>query len=516
MPNSQEVELKLALLDRDFDRLEKARLIRTARASARQERLTSVYYDTRKCKLRKRGVSLRVRSDGERYLQTIKAASRDLLSRGEWESEIAGATPDLKAARGTALEPLLSEKLRRKLKPVFETQIERQVIPLHADGAMVELSLDQGKIRTGEKSANVCEVEIELQDGDEAGLFRLAHALGKTAPLRLSARSKAERGYELVDGTVGEPIGADEVRLHRGWSTAAAFEAITQACLYQIAANWEAVDRRDPEGFHQMRVGLRRLRAALSIFSDMLGDRQSAHVKKELKWLTNELGPARQIDVFSERALAPLLRTHVNEEGVQLLAQEVARRRSEAEVRAKASIDSTRFRELLLKTAEWIQTGDWRKADDELIRAKRERLIDDVAIEVLTRRHAKVLKRGKKLRELDPQKRHKLRIAAKKLRYVSEFFANLFPRPKARRQRQDFLESLRELQDCLGDLNDVTAHQAFCAGLVEDMALRQDKSCQVAYLAGIVSGREEAQIKELLRSSVEAHQTFSRVDLFWK
>ena len=144
MASQQEIELKLALRHQDLHRVENAPLLRGARAAARTEQLNSVYFDTPTFKLRKRGISLRVRSDSKRHIQTIKAqnASGDLASRDEWETELAGTTPDFKAARGTALAPLLSKKLRHALKPVFETRVERRVFPLQAGDAAVELSLD--------------------------------------------------------------------------------------------------------------------------------------------------------------------------------------------------------------------------------------------------------------------------------------------------------------------------------------------------------------------------------------
>src|SRR5262249_10337640 len=67
---------------------------------------------------------------------------------------------------------------------------------------------------------------------------------------------------------------------------------------------------------HQMRVGLRRLRAAMSLFADVLQDPQSAALKEELKWLTGELGPARELDVLVTRGVAPVKRRHFRLQGI--------------------------------------------------------------------------------------------------------------------------------------------------------------------------------------------------------
>lgn len=517
MLGQQEIELKLVLPESDLHRLEEAPLLRQAAAAARTEQLTSVYYDTRRFKLRKAGVSLRVRSDGKGYVQTVKSEpgeARDVTSRGEWEAEIPGTQPDFDAARGSALEPLLSKKLRRALKPVFETRIERRVFPLQSGDASVELALDRGQIETAGKSADICEIEIELKEGDRAELFHLARLLAEAAPLRLSVRSKAARGYELVEGKATEPAASDRVVVRAGSSAAAAFQTIAESCLHQVAGNWEAVHHGDPAGFHEMRIGLRRLRAALSLFSEMLGDRQSRQIRKELKWLTGELAPARQLDVFTQHVLEPLGNAHPRE-GVKVFVDEVVRRQDEAEARAKVAVESERFRNLLLDTAEWILAGDWTATQDELARATRERIIDHVAVDILSRRHAKIVKRGRKLRKLDAPKRHKLRIAVKKLRYGSEFFAGLFAAPNARRQRKSFLQALKSLQDGLGDLNDIAAHQMFCASVAGETKPRQGDKCQVAYWAGLAAGRDDAQFQPLLQSSARAFRGFRNVDPFW-
>jgi triphosphatase len=125
-------------------------------------------------------------------------------------------------------------------------RIERKVFPLHAGDATVELALDHGQIATAEKSEDVCEVEIELKEGDRAQLFHQAHLLARAAPLRLSVLSKAARGYELAESKSAEPVAADKVIVRAGLSTAEAFQTTAESCLYQVVANWEAVCRGDP------------------------------------------------------------------------------------------------------------------------------------------------------------------------------------------------------------------------------------------------------------------------------
>src|SRR5215831_16592563 len=175
----REVELKLELPASSLAKVTRSVLgPKAARAPATPARLVSVYFDTKKLKLRKKGMSLRVRRDGPRHVQTIKqdgSEARGLSLGKEWEREIGGSEPDLEAARATPLEPLLGKKkLRRGLMPVFATRVRRTVYPVHRENAEIDLILDKGSIEAGRRSSALCEVQLELRRGDEAQLSKLA------------------------------------------------------------------------------------------------------------------------------------------------------------------------------------------------------------------------------------------------------------------------------------------------------------------------------------------------------
>ena len=125
----------------------------------------------------------------------------------------------------------------------------------------------------------MCEIELELKRGSQTELFEVARELTQAVPARLAFRSKSERGYELLDDERDAPVTAARIDLVAGTSTRDGFKAIGRACLRQIVGNEPALLKGDPEGVHQMRVGLRRLRAALSLFADILPDPQTAAIK---------------------------------------------------------------------------------------------------------------------------------------------------------------------------------------------------------------------------------------------
>jgi len=516
MSATQEVELKLEATAKSLQKIERMAFLHRAKPEVKVQQLTSVYFDTKKCTLKKNGISLRVRSAEGKHVQTIKADPRQaqavgLFERREWETELSDDRPNFVAASGTALEPLVSKKLLRRLKPVFETRIERRVFPVGRGNATIEVSLDRGEVRAGDVSSRIAEIEFELKHGDSSELFQVAEAITKTEPVRLSLRSKAERGYELIEGSQPQPAEASVIALNPDWTSAHAFRTIALSCLRQIAANERAVREGNPEGIHQMRIGLRRLRATISLFSEMLLDRQTKRIKQELKWLTDELGPARQLHVFAGRVVGRLRRGHAHEKAMRGLSADVSKRQTEALSRAVAAVDSDRFRRLLLDVVAWIEAGEWLSAEDPLEKGRRERSIRDFAPEELTRRRSKIIRKGKQLPELNTGARHKLRIAAKKLRYASEFFATLFPDPGSRKLKKGFLAGLKVLQDCLGELNDIAAHERLSYGMAE----RARPRSAVAFLAGVGSGYEESRSDVVLKSSLRAYGSFAKARGFW-
>jgi triphosphatase len=114
----------------------------------------------------------RVRHNGEKFLQTVKSVgSNGTFKRGEWEHKIKGDLPDLRKTHGTPLAPLLSNKLKRRLKPIFQTRVHRITVPVRRNGSHIEVALDAGEVRAGRKSNPISELELELKRGKAGDLF---------------------------------------------------------------------------------------------------------------------------------------------------------------------------------------------------------------------------------------------------------------------------------------------------------------------------------------------------------
>src|SRR3974377_805796 len=212
-------------------------LLKGARKAGRKPAtLVSVYFDTDKLKLRQKGLPLRVRRIDRHHVQTIKQENSGdvaLFARGQWEHNVHGEQPDLDAAAGTGLSSLLNKTLRRALKPVFETRVNRKIFQIRTGESEVELSIDKGKIEAGRKSLPLCEVELELKQGQAADLFKLAKVLAHEAPVQLAVKSKADRGYALPTAEKAAPVKAVPVAFAPESDVQHAFQIIARACLHQ-------------------------------------------------------------------------------------------------------------------------------------------------------------------------------------------------------------------------------------------------------------------------------------------
>jgi triphosphatase len=513
MQMSKEVELKLELPVASLPGIKKLPMLRAPEERPKRTNEVSVYFDTDKHNLREKGLMLRVRRVGDRYVQTIKASENGgAFERDEWEADISGEMPDLRLAKGTALEPLLKKKLCRQLKPLFETRVQRTIYPIADNEQAIAMTLDRGRIDSGKRSIPLCEIELELQRGNARDLFDIARAITQTVPATLGMKSKSERGYELLEKKGDAPAKAGRVQLAPAASARDAFRAIGRACLKQVVSNRPALMKADPEGVHQMRVGLRRLRAAMSLFSDLLGDEQTAAIKAELKWLTDELGPARELEVLVKRVIAPTKKEKARWPGLSSFSQELTQKRELALERAQDAAQSSRFRSLMLEIAAWLEAGQWRAPEDALARDRGALAIPVFAAAELKRRFRKIKKKGKHISRLDPRSRHKLRIQVKKVRYAAQFFESLFAGKCAAKRRTRFLAALEGLQDALGDLNDIAVHEQRmeALGLHERRASRKR-----AFAAGVLTGHEDARADAAMAAAKKAYAELVESKRFW-
>jgi len=268
-----------------------------------------------------------------------------------------------------------------------------------------------------------------------------------------------------------------------------------------------------------MRVALRRLRAAISLFKDAAADPQASSVKAELAWISDQLGPARDYEVFVSDVKA--LRPSDQEPAAALLelASVLQTRRDEALVDAKEAVQSVRYRRALDTTAQWLQSGAWRRHAEPGRRPRGDRRLLPFARRLLTRRVEKLVRKLHRLDELDAERRHRVRIAVKKLHYGVQFFEGLFPSHPRRRRR--FMKQLKQLQDALGKLNDISVRARLLRPLVgaqvtaDAQASAAGVGTRAAHALALLASRQESDVGPLTHAASKGGARLAKLDYFW-
>lgn len=466
--------------------------------------LHAIYYDTPEHALRDAGFGLRVRRRGDAYTQTLKhRGGGGLFERDEWEAPVMGPDLDLGALAATPAAEVVGDAT---LTPAFVVEVERRTQVWTHGRTRIEVSLDIGQIVGGGRAEPIAELELELLAGSRMALFALARELQKKAVLTLSFASKAERGYRLVGHDGVAALKAQQAAIGPDVAAGTAFQLVARDALAQIAGNILLLLRsQNPEVLHQARVGLRRLRAAFTVFKGMLDADGLATARTETRWLAREFAQARDLDVFLQRAQPADDVEDSPGRAAFLRALRIAQ--AEAYERAIAAVRSDRYRNLLLSLAEWIEVGGWRRLPAGEKRALREGSAAALAAPVLDRLERRVRKRAGRFRQLDVAERHDLRKRAKTLRYAAAFFAEAFPDHPKRRER--FVAALRVLQERLGELNDVAVARA-----VAKRAVKR-RSGEVAFAAGEEIGRFAVMEGELATAALAACKAFRGAKPFW-
>ncbi|MFC0134076.1 inorganic triphosphatase [Massilia eurypsychrophila] len=497
-----EVELKLVIDPQDQDALLQHPLLNGQSASApREQTVSDTYFDTPDLRLRQSDIGLRVRSVDGGWVQNIEhgdSVHGAIHFRHEWASPVSGATPELRRLR----EVVDDKRTRRNvldaaasgkgLAPVFTTTVRRIAWELHPqEGGLIALAFDQGRLECDGKDSSIHELELEMKSGDPAHLFDLALALQNDIPLQIGTRSNADRGYALLAPAVPAAVKATRLALTRDMTAERAFQEIMFNTTAQIHDNAEGVaERHDVESLHQMRVGMRRLRLALSMYKRLL--RLPVELQQELDWLATELGGARDWDVLAGSTLPTLARQLAEPrqiDAVRGAAEENARQHREA---AAAAVASPRYTRLMLGINRWVQAMDWH---DELpsLKGGEKQLMAPVmafASATLKRNRRRLHSRGTNLDRATVEARHRVRIAAKKNRYAAEFFGSLF----SPRQVKPYVKALTCLQDELGLLNDAAVADRLLSGIAD---ARPDLSAEVGFITGFMTAATVGRNKEI-------------------
>lgn len=468
--------------------------------------LTDTYYDTEDWRFYRAGYVLRVRRDGESFEATMKAltpAEGALRRRREISELLKGNTKTPKGARGPVGERVRRLAGARDLRPLFEVRTRRRTFALQrssADDGIVEdasgnvrrrgaekeaavgeVALDEAEISGGGRApTSLSRIEVEvrseagLRDGVEEFVDGLQNALG----LRPTETSKFRTGLSAagLSPVVAPDLGSTEVEA--SMSTGEVAFAILRRHFVVMLAHEPGVRLgEDPEELHDMRVAIRRLRAALKLYADALPKR-AERFERDLRYIASALGKVRDLDVHLERlAAGPPRNGEVLEEIVAALEE----RRVEARRRMLEALDSNRYERFVASFSGTLRRGRSPTSTRPILEA---------APDLVRRRYKKARKAADGLiEESPPEDFHDLRKKGRRLRYALEPLQEIYGKPA-----EKIVKLLKAAQDDLGEHQDLVV----AAELMEELGLAGDLPPRAVFSMGSMAGsyaRDAAEIR---------------------
>ena len=265
---------------------------------------------------------------------------------------------------------------------------------------------------------------------------------------------------------------------------------ILQALFTVMRQNEEGLQADiDTEFLHDFRVAIRRTRSLLGQLKGVFPAQQLQHFRNEFSYWGKSSNRLRDLDVYllKKEHFRSLLPPTLHE-GLDELMRQLRQARSRERRRFVRRLQTRRYQRF---TAEWqafLSTLEQQAAADA---ADGTRDIYVLARKKIRRRYHKILRIVKQLEwtAADAQL-HSLRLECKQLRYLLEFFHSLFPPAKMDR----LIVQLKDLQDYLGEFNDLSVQQDFLNAFLETLPDETEKRQDVvAAVGGLIVKLKEQQ-----------------------
>jgi inorganic triphosphatase YgiF len=484
-----EVELKF-LVPRAARAKIATEMARGSAATLERISLAAMYLDTDDRRLAQAGIAWRLRREGRRWVQTLKAGGTNALERFEHEVIRPDASHDASEHAGTSQGDRLLALLRCahsdgvELGVRFRTDVRRTARRVRTRGAVVEVAFDEGRLVSAGSTQRIREIEFELISGSTSGMLALAERWRQRFELIYDPRSKAERGDRLAEGSPFPPLRkANQPRYPNDATATEAFGTVLDECLAQITRNAVGLTEGDPalrvEHVHQLRVGIRRMRSALRSFQGWTAA-PPAELVDGLRVLFATLGMSRESDVLDGGVVAEL---------ATMGAPPLALPAGAAGPDPVEAVRATETQQTFLAWIAWRaaltqvdrrrdpsaaepQGEQARSPSDAVPESEASQPARDAAPTFhrnaerrLRRWHRRIVADWNAFDELDDASLHALRKRIKRQRYAVEFFAPVL------RRRKRYLSALAAIQDRMGELNDLfVARARYQAVVVSDPA----------------------------------------------
>jgi CHAD domain-containing protein len=239
-----------------------------------------------------------------------------------------------------------------------------------------------------------------------------------------------------------------------------AFRIVARRHLDAVVAQHMGTCSGDPDALHEIRIALTHLRTTIRFFSPMVDDSVRRQIWAELKWLNGQLGLVRDLDVAIDRIKAAVAG---QPEALSRL-QSWNERRVESHRLLARALQSARYRQLIENTASWIESGPWSTRKGKEFVQARVTPIGVYAAQQLAKWEKRLLRKSRRLEDMDAEKRHRLRLFNKRLTCSIQSLEDLFSDKRFSKQKAA-LKHLRRAQRCLGQLNDDARGRILAAAL---------------------------------------------------
>lgn len=456
-------------------------------------RHADIYFDTDDWSVLAAGWACRVRRYCDRDKVTLKSlddADATVLVRAEISQPIEGHREHapLSVPDGPVREKLDGLIGDKPLVELFRVSTRRSVYELERKGDKhlhLEFDVDECHIRaekTTEKATGVLEfmeLELESRTGSSADLESVAALLHDEAGIMRARFSKFERGLQAAGLEIDELLAPPRAA------------AITEddpalALLYHYLGEQFGVIRRqhpralegvDPEGVHQMRVAMRRTRAIMKAFREILGDEVVTRFNTELRWLARNLGRARDADVTARdaRETGDADADHYE----QFLAEETV----SAYEHLVEILQSDRCAALEVELERFIAAGPTSEMQERFGNLS----VAECARQFVRSALMQLLAHGDSIDAQSPAKDlHKLRIEAKRFRYLLDFFGTVQPETWV-----PTTEAVRKLQDVLGEHQDAVTAQERLTDYAASVPLDEDHRDKLVVTGRLLQKEEE-------------------------
>ncbi len=464
----KEIELKFLI-----PKAKLKELVRQTKIKSSQEiPMSAHYYDTADQQLANAGIGLRIRKEGDSWVQTIKAGGDGIATRLEHNELLDNdlvqvmldadtLMPDLTLYEDTSIAPILAhfklKKLTKNLSRRYITDVKRttRLVVNTSDDTdknssenKVEVAYDYGQIIHG-NDKNQCqpiqEIEFELVSGELEFLFTTAKTWCKRHKLYLSTVTKAERGGLLIKNEAHSPaVSANlcQLTMDQDISRSNFVRVTVHNCLLQILPNSSAIvaGSQDNEHTIQLHIGISRLYVALQAFKKF-----SDQINPEWQPILQQT--ATLLNDFSERLH---LVDHVQPKLVRQGAPNVDWTTDLKPIKI-APIDAIQANDFQLTLIELIEFT----MSDSSSESQGDKLAIDKLSRILSKHHAQVL--GSDSNQLDDNSQHQWYQQLTNLRYLNEFAAPLYSKKESKR----WLKHLTKAQKTLGQYSDTIKYQQY-------------------------------------------------------